>query len=203
MGPSVLSVQQQQHQQQPPRPRAGAMTAAVSSPSRVLASSSSYSAVFPPSAFALPSSVFSAAAAPAAAAAAAAAAAPSSSAASTTSSSSSSSSIPPQFSPSILKTFDSQTDVLITGGIGYVGSVVVEQLLRLTEVNKIFLLIRSKKVVSKADGSETRLTAQQRLDAFVDSSALFDSLRVEVAEGAPLKEGPPPRGVVEFGSGRG
>ena len=114
-----------------------------------------------------------------------------------------SSSIPTQLSPSILRTFDSQTDVFITGGIGFVGSVVVEQLLRLTDVNKIFLLIRSKNVVSKGgDGEVTRLAAQQRLDAFVGSSALFDSLRVEGGAGSAPKERPP-RGVFEFGSGRG
>ena len=186
---SLLS--DQHHHQHPPRPRAGATTAAVSSPSRVIASSSS-SVSFDPSSFALPSSAFSAPSATSAPAAPTA--------------SSSSSSIPTQLSPSIpsiLKTFDSQTDVFITGGIGFVGSVVVEQLLRLTDVNKIFLLIRSKNVVSKGgDGEVTRLAAQQRLDAFVGSSALFDSLRVEGGEGsAPKKR--PPRGVFEFGSGRG
>lgn len=186
---SLLS--DQHHHQHPPRPRAGATTAAVSSPSRVIASSSS-SVSFAPSSFALPSSAFSA---PSAA-----------SAPSAPSASSSSSSIPTQLSPSIpsiLKTFDSQTDVFITGGIGFVGSVVVEQLLRLTDVNKIFLLIRSKNVVSKGgDGEVTRLAAQQRLDAFVGSSALFDSLRVEGGAGSAPKERPP-RGVFEFGSGRG
>ena len=92
--------------------------------------------------------------------------------------------------------------MLITGGIGFVGSVVVEQLLRLTEVNRILLLIRSKKI--KGDrGVETRLTAQQRLDAFVDSSALFDSLREESGGAVAQKEKRPPRGVFEFGSGRG
>ena len=70
------------------------------------------------------------------------------------------------------------------------------------EINKIFLLIRSKKSVNRDDGSETRLTAQQRLDAFVDSSALFDSLRVQ-QEGGGEKGGRHPRGVFEFGSGRG
>ena len=183
---SLLS--DQQHHQHPPRPRTGATTAAVSSPSRVIASSSS-SVSFAPSSFALPSSAFSAPSAPSA-----------------PSASSSSSSIPTQLSPSIpsiLKTFDSQTDVFITGGIGFVGSVVVEQLLRLTDVNKIFLLIRSKNVVSKGgDGEVTRLAAQQRLDAFVGSSALFDSLRVEGGAGSAPKEWPP-RGVFEFGSGRG
>jgi hypothetical protein len=183
---SLLS--DQHHRQHPPRPRAGATTAAVSSPSRVIASSSS-SVSFAPSSFALPSSAFSAPSAPSA-----------------PSASSSSSSIPTQLSPSIpsiLKTFDSQTDVFITGGIGFVGSVVVEQLLRLTDVNKIFLLIRSKNVVSKGgDGEVTRLAAQQRLDAFVGSSALFDSLRVEGGAGSAPKEWPP-RGVFEFGSGRG
>ena len=92
--------------------------------------------------------------------------------------------------------------MLITGGIGFVGSVVVEQLLRLTKVNRIFLLIRSKKKKvsgkEKDGGDEGRLSAQQRLDAFVDSSALFDSLRVEEEEGGKKR----PRGVMEFGSGR-
>lgn len=70
-----------------------------------------------------------------------------------------------------------------------------------SEVNKIFLLIRFKKTVSREDGSETLLTAQQRLDAFVDSSALFDSLRVQEEAGG--EKGRRPRGVFEFGSGRG
>ena len=191
MASSLLSVQHH-HQKHPPRPRAGAMTAAVTSPSRVVVASSSSSSVsFAPSSFALPSSAFSAPSA--------SAAAPS---ASSSSSSSSSSPVPPQLSPSILKTFDAQTDVLITGGIGFVGSVVVEQLLRQTDVNKIFLLIRSKKVKG-GDGKETRLAAQQRLDAFVDSSPLFDSLRVEVGGGEVALKVRPPRGVFEFGAGRG
>ena len=160
------------------------MTAAATSPSRVVASSSSSVSVFPRSAFVLPPSAFSA---------------PVSSSSTSSSTSSSSSSIP----PSILKTFDSQTDVFITGGIGFVGSVVVEQLLRLTDVKRIFLLIRSKEAVSKVDGKESRLSAQQRLGAFVDSSALFDSLRDDGGGKAEGKERPPLRGVFEFGSGRG
>ena len=68
--------------------------------------------------------------------------------------------------PSILAAF-SGADVFITGGTGFVGSVVIEQLLRLVpDVGTIFVLVRPK---AGADPSA-------RLDALL-AKPLFDSLR--------------------------
>uniref|UniRef100_A0A383W7M2 Fatty acyl-CoA reductase n=1 Tax=Tetradesmus obliquus TaxID=3088 RepID=A0A383W7M2_TETOB len=62
--------------------------------------------------------------------------------------------------------------VFVTGGLGFLGSVVVEQLLRLTEVKKVYLLARGKK----------QLSAAQRVDKLL-CSALFNMLHEEAAAG--------------------
>lgn len=57
--------------------------------------------------------------------------------------------------------------VFITGGTGFIGKVLVEKLLRCTDVSKIYLLIREKKGVAPSE----------RLDKLFESK-LFDRLKV-------------------------
>eukprot|EP00878_Enallax_costatus_P001418 GHUV01001568.1.p1 GENE.GHUV01001568.1~~GHUV01001568.1.p1 ORF type:complete len:569 (+),score=137.92 GHUV01001568.1:356-2062(+) len=47
--------------------------------------------------------------------------------------------------------------VLLTGGLGFLGSVCLEQLLRLTEVEKVYLLVRGKKHLTAAQRVENML----------------------------------------------
>ncbi|KAF8068243.1 fatty acyl-CoA reductase [Scenedesmus sp. PABB004] len=58
------------------------------------------------------------------------------------------------FSPQ--QQFAGQT-VLLTGGLGYLGSIVLEQLLRLTEVKRVYLLVRGKRQHSAAKRVEDLL----------------------------------------------
>ena len=71
-------------------------------------------------------------------------------------------------SVSPIKQFYEDKTVFITGGTGFVGKVLVEKLLRSTNVGKIYLLIRSKKGVDPAERLENIL-----------SSKMFDNLRVQ------------------------
>lgn len=85
--------------------------------------------------------------------------------------------------PSIRQAF-SGADVFITGGIGFVGSVIVEQLLRcVPDVGTIFMLVRPK----------GELSGEDRLEKLLSKAALFDALRV----GA--KPGDGDLGVLNFG----
>eukprot|EP00775_Hariotina_reticulata_P012461 gene12461-12596_t len=65
--------------------------------------------------------------------------------------------------------FEGRT-VLLTGALGFLGSVVLEQLLRLTNVRKIYLLVRSKK----------GKTAAERVEALL-CSPLFNMLHKQAA----------------------
>ena len=56
--------------------------------------------------------------------------------------------------------------VFITGGTGFIGKVLLEKLLRCTDIRKVYLLIREKKGISP----------QARLDQLFDSK-LFDTIK--------------------------
>jgi len=64
--------------------------------------------------------------------------------------------------------------VFITGGTGFVGKVLLEKLLRSTDVRKIYLLIRAKRGHSAASRLETLLT-----------SRLFETMRAQGKEPGP------------------
>ena len=64
--------------------------------------------------------------------------------------------------------------VFITGGTGFVGKVLLEKLLRSTDVRKVYLLIRAKRGHSAASRLETLLT-----------SRLFETMRAQGKEPGP------------------
>ena len=66
-----------------------------------------------------------------------------------------------------IRDFYEDKTLFITGGTGFVGKVLVEKLLRSTNVKKIYLLIRPKKGVDPAE----------RLDTIL-SSKMFDNLKL-------------------------
>lgn len=67
-----------------------------------------------------------------------------------------------------IEAFYADSTVLVTGGTGFLGSVLIEKLLRSFSVKKIFLLIRSKK----------GLDVEHRMENFINL-AIFDLLRTK------------------------
>ena len=75
-------------------------------------------------------------------------------------------------------------------GTGFMGKVFIEKLLRVTEVAKIFMIIRHKKNVNPKDRllkmfenpvSHTQLTSYKKYNAFFNNAQLFDKLKMQMS----------------------